>query len=152
MSYSSLKILLIQKCEDWIDQRIDTARKAMNDAQESANQEEKSSVGDKYETGRAMAQIERDKAAEQLKEAFNLKRVFLSFNYKGSDSKVSSGSLVITDNQSFFVAISIGKIIIDSTECLVVSQATPIGKLLMNKQRGDRFTFNNQTLTIQEIL
>ena len=47
----------------------------MVNAQEAANEEGKSSVGDKYETGRAMMQIERDKAAQQLDEALKLKNI-----------------------------------------------------------------------------
>jgi hypothetical protein len=37
-------------------QRIGTAQEDMNRAQEAANSEEKSSAGDKYETGRAMVE------------------------------------------------------------------------------------------------
>jgi hypothetical protein len=39
-----------------LTQRINTAQAAMDRAQEAANSEEKSSSGDKYETGRAMGQ------------------------------------------------------------------------------------------------
>ena len=55
----------------------------MANAQESANAEEKSSAGDKYETGRAMMQIERDKAAQQLNESMKLEIVpTMSFTLK----------------------------------------------------------------------
>ena len=54
---------LYDLCQAVVQQRIDTARHAMTAAQESANEEGKSSAGDKYETGRAMAQIERDRHA-----------------------------------------------------------------------------------------
>ena len=44
---------------DLIGQRMTTAKEAMQQAQESANSEEKSSAGDKYETGRAMGHLQR---------------------------------------------------------------------------------------------
>src|SRR6478609_11532726 len=65
----SLRQKLFNACVEYVNLRIDTSKQAMADAQESANAEEKSSAGDKYETGRAMMQIERDKAAQQLHEA-----------------------------------------------------------------------------------
>jgi hypothetical protein len=52
-----------------VHQRIASAEEAIRMAQESANQEGKSSAGDKYETGRAMAQLEIEKASGQLAEA-----------------------------------------------------------------------------------
>ena len=54
---------------DHIMQRIGTARHAMENAQAAANEEDKSSVGDKYETSRAMGQIDSEMNARQLEEA-----------------------------------------------------------------------------------
>ena len=62
------KEVLLTSCHEVIDQKLLLAKQTMEMAQESANEENKSSVGDKYETGRAMAQQERDKAAVQLTE------------------------------------------------------------------------------------
>ncbi len=62
----SIKTRLLALCHNYVDQRITNSKQAMDDAQAAANEEGKSSAGDKYETGRAMAQIERDKAAQQL--------------------------------------------------------------------------------------
>jgi hypothetical protein len=63
-----LKEQLWMQCQKIVEDRLATAQQAMDAAQQSANQEEKSSAGDKYETGRAMAQLERDKAATQVEE------------------------------------------------------------------------------------
>ncbi|MDB5240215.1 MAG: hypothetical protein JWP57_840, partial [Spirosoma sp.] len=52
-SHLLLKQALHARCRHYVQQRIDTARQAMEAAQESANSESKSSAGDKYETGRA---------------------------------------------------------------------------------------------------
>lgn len=60
------KIRLIQFCEDTITRRMAVARQAMDNAQASANSEEKSSAGDKYETGRAISHLEKDMYARQL--------------------------------------------------------------------------------------
>ncbi len=148
----SIKSELVSKCLALVEQRIANAQHAMNAAQESANTEGKSSAGDKYETGRAMAQIERDKAAQQLNEAMALKSSLSKIRIKSSGDQVSLGGLVITDKNHFFIAISMGKIGVSGTDYFVVAPATPIGKLLMGLQVGNQFPFGNQIHTIKEIL
>jgi hypothetical protein len=68
-----IKIKLYQYCVEFIDKRIAGAREAIQIAQDSANEETKSSAGDKYETGRAMAQLEIEKNTTQLEEALKQK-------------------------------------------------------------------------------
>lgn len=147
-----IKSELVSKCLALVEQRIANAQQAMNAAQESANTEGKSSAGDKYETGRAMAQIERDKAAQQLNEAMTLKSSLSKIRIKSSGDTVSLGGLVITDKNHFFIAISMGKIGVSGTDYFVVAPATPIGKLLMGLKVGNQFSFVNQIHTIKEIL
>jgi transcription elongation GreA/GreB family factor len=147
-----IKRQLMDQCIALVEQRIGNSRQAMNAAQESANAEEKSSAGDKYETGRAMAQIERDKAAQQLKEAMHLKSVLQTINLKSSAGVVTQGSLVITDVNHFFIAISLGKQTVANVAYFVIAPITPIGRLLMGLHVGSQFSFNNQMHTIREIL
>ena len=59
-------------CHAFIEQRIAAARTAMQAAQESSSSETKSSAGDKYETGREMANAERDRNAAHMKQAQQL--------------------------------------------------------------------------------
>jgi hypothetical protein len=70
----SIKQQLYAKCLVFVEQRIATAQEAIASAQRSANEETKSSAGDKYETGRAMAQLEIEKSTLQLAESFKLKQ------------------------------------------------------------------------------
>lgn len=64
------KFAFKQKLKQWgldlIGQRIATANEAMTRAQEAANSEEKSSAGDKYETGRAMGHLQKDMHARAM--------------------------------------------------------------------------------------
>jgi transcription elongation GreA/GreB family factor len=147
-----IKSELVKKCLALVDQRIDHAQQAMQAAQESANAEGKSSAGDKYETGRAMAQIERDKAAQQVNEAMMLKQSINKIRINASADQVSLGSLVITDTNHFFIAISMGKIAVQGTDFFVVAPGTPIGQLLTGRKVGDQFSFVNEIHTIREIL
>lgn len=147
-----IKSELIRMCLSLVEQRITNAKQAMNAAQESANTEGKSSAGDKYETGRAMAQIERDKAAQQLNEAVMLKNSLSLVSLNPAGNQVSVGSVVKTDKNHFFIAISLGKLSVVDTDYFVIAPATPIGHTLMRLRVGSQFSFNNQLHTIIEIL
>jgi transcription elongation GreA/GreB family factor len=148
---SAIKTKLLAKCFEYVELRIVTSKQAMKHAQDSANAEEKSSAGDKYETGRAMAQIERDKAAEQLDEAIKLKSILNQINPDARNAKVAQGSLVITESNLFYLAISIGKINIDGLDFFVIAPTSPVGQILLHSKEGDQFTFNKEMHVIMEI-
>jgi transcription elongation GreA/GreB family factor len=146
-----IKSHLLAQCTQYVDQRIANCKQAMDDAQAAANEEGKSSAGDKYETGRAMMQIERDKAAQQLEEALKLKKVL-----DGLDSSIVSkvarlGSMVETTHYNFYLSISAGKFLVEGKEFLIVSPNSPIGKLLLNLKVGDAFRFNDKEEIVRRV-
>lgn len=123
----------------------------MEDAQRSANEESKSSVGDKYETGRAMMQIERDKAAHQLEEALKLKNVLDQLQVENSHARIGLGSLVITPDKKIFISIGIGKLTIANEEFLVVAPTSPLGKVLIGLKEKEQCTFQGEVITINQV-
>lgn len=147
----SIKLQLYKRCVEYVDQRIQSSRQAIDEAQQSANAETKSSSGDKYETGRAMMQLEIEKNAQQLSESLKLKRTLDRIRLDNPSSSVQQGSLVITDRAVFFIAISLGKIRVDDETCLVVSPASPLGLELMGAKVGDRVHFRGETFLIRDI-
>jgi transcription elongation GreA/GreB family factor len=146
-----LKHQLFALCHEYVDSRIATASQALDDAQAAANEESKSSVGDKYETGRAMLQIEGEKAAHQLAEATRLKDVLEKIPVDLQSDKVVMGSLVITNTKKIFVSIGIGKLNVDGDEILVVGPTSPLGKAVIGLSVNDMFSFNDEPMVILEI-
>ena len=63
-----IKENLYLQCVDFVENRFQTIQKTIDEIQESLTSETKSSAGDKHETGRAMLQLEREKAGNQLAE------------------------------------------------------------------------------------
>ena len=149
---NSTKRQLLNRCKEYVDARISTARQSMDHAQQAANEESKSSAGDKYETGRAMMQIERDKAATQLEEALRLKAVLDQINPDVSNEKALLGSLVITSSKKIFISIGIGKFSLDGDDFLIVAPASPLGKALMGLKAKDRIVFNKEQIEILQIV
>lgn len=145
------KQALYARCLAYVQERIQTATEAMQSAQESANSESKSSAGDKYETGRAMAQLERDRHAQLLADAKRMLADLEKINPDLTTSVVVSGSLVRTSQGAFFLAISAGKLPFDGVDYFAVSVASPIGALLMGKRVGETVLFNKMKYEVREI-
>ena len=146
-----IKEKLYAHCQQYIDQRIATARQAIDAAQAGANEETKSSSGDKYETGRAMMQLEIEKNSVQLAEAMKLKRVLDQIKMEKNSVQIQPGSLVVTNQGNFFIAISVGQIVIEGETYLAISAGSPIGAKFMKLTVGATFAFAGKTYVIEEV-
>jgi transcription elongation GreA/GreB family factor len=147
----NLRLELYSQCLAYANQRIGTAQQALDHAQESANTEEKSSAGDKYETGRAMAHLEREKGLQQLSAALKLKDVLDKIDPTSSSDRVTLGSIVITNSGNFYLAISAGQLKVGDTEFIALSPASPLGALFNHKHVGDQVDFNKRNFLIHKI-
>lgn len=124
---------------------------AISGAQNSANEETKSSAGDKYETGRAMAQLEIEKNMAQLAEAKRLKQTLEQIAPDKITPLIHLGSLVLTNHGNFYVAISAGPFTIQNKSYFAISPASPIGQKLMGLRAEDSFSLNGKEFYIQQI-
>lgn len=146
-----LKKKLFSYCEDYVNRSIKTLENALADVQDAANSDTKGSAGDKHETGRAMMHLESEKNAKQLSERLSLKKVLALIDPKKIDDKVQLGSLVISDSAKYYISIPIGKVSIEGEDYFVISPVSPIGNLLIDKQKGEGFSFNSKTHQIVDI-
>lgn len=149
---TNLKRELYTLCVDYVRARIETAKQAIDDAQQSASEETKSSAGDKYETGREMMQQETDRNQAQLNEANKLLIALNQINVDGSSSTANPGSLVITDNGKFYLSVSAGALSLNGEGYFAVSPASPIGGKLLGRKAGDEFNLNGKQYKIKEIV
>lgn len=145
------KLLIYQKCIEIIEDSILAINMAINDAQDAANNETKSSAGDKHETGRAMAQLETEKLYTQLNDALTQKQIFSKINLNQKNKQITIGSLVYTDKCIFYISISLGKVKINNETIYVISPHSPIGKLLLTKKEKDSFSLNGINYVIERI-
>lgn len=151
-NFPTIKQNLLARCQEYVRQRIDTAQQAMDAAQESANSESKSSAGDKYETGRAMAQLERDRYAQLLAEARKMEQELTRLNVDKTYDAVQPGSLVTTSRGAFFISISAGKLTVEGLDCFAVSPASPIAAALSGHRTGDVVTANKQIYQLLSVV
>ncbi len=123
----------------------------MQNAQAAANAEEKSSVGDKYETGRAMSHLEKDMHARQLAANKRDMANLVSINCEQVYNTVAAGCFLKCSGTSFFIAAGLGKIITEDETIFLVSHLAPVAKMLQGKKPGDTILFNSQNLIIEEL-
>ena len=148
---NKLKVALIEKSKSFVDEKLATIIKIMSSNQKALLSETKSSAGDKHETGRAMLQLEMEKASLQLPPIKMMKETLNKVDLQARHEIVHLGSLVYTTAENYFLVISVGKLVIENDPYFVISPLSPIGSLLLGKREGDHFSFNNSTIEILKI-
>jgi transcription elongation GreA/GreB family factor len=144
------KEIIVEKCKLLILQRISNAEYAMKAAQEGANSEDKSSAGDKYETSRAMGQIDRNMNAKQLLQAQQELAELSKITIQQS-SVVRQGTFVRTEQTKYFIAVGLGSLQIENETVIILSPKSPLAIALMGKQAGDNLVFNQKSTRILEV-
>lgn len=149
----SIKLNVYNLCKRKLEDRISNFEIAMKNAQESSNSEDKSSAGDKYETSRAMGQLDRDMNAKQFVEAQTEFASLLKINIEIKSEKVITGSMVETNNGIYFIAAGIGTIELNSSlKVIVLSPKAPLALAILEKKIGDTFLFNEKKFEVFAIL
>ncbi|MCT2561555.1 hypothetical protein [Chryseobacterium herbae] len=108
----------------------------------ASSNDTKSSMGDKYETGREMLQQEINNLQRQLNESLNQLAVIQKISTEPSD-KVQTGALVKTDKGLFYITVSVGEIISDTQKIMTVSAESPLVKAMLGKKSTEGFVINN---------
>ena len=139
------------RCMEVIKERIEIAREAVNNAQEAANSEDKSSAGDKYETGRSMGQLDRDMFAKQLAEAEKDYAQFKSFNPEIILKEVGRGALIELESGIFYLVAGVGSVQTDFGKILAISMNSPLATAMSGKKKGDEIMVNGKTMVIKAV-
>ncbi len=93
-----IKEELFLKCKKFVDDKFQTIETIMKSNQAALLSETKSSAGDKHETGRAMLQLEMEKASLQLDALNEMKETLDKINFSSNSDISKLGSLVITSS------------------------------------------------------
>ncbi len=152
MRNKAIKSQLLLLCQESLDVRLKTVTAIINDLQLSLQSETKSSAGDKHETGRAMVQLEREKAGNQLAEIQKIQTTLSKINADHTAKSIGLGSIVFTTKANYFIAISSGEITFENEKFYAISPNTPIGLLLLGKTVGDVVSFRGNSFNIVEVI
>ena len=147
----NIKQELHKICSLTVEEKIKSVQERLASLNEAMKNETKSSVGDKYETGRAMIQNEKEQLMKQLSKSLELRTKLQQINPSKKPDKVALGSLVVCNSGSYYISVGIGKIVLDKQAYFAISVISPIGKLLLNKKIGDEVFFREKKISIMEL-
>ena len=147
----NIKESLFNQCKAFIEVRLEVVQKTIDEIQESLTTETKSTARDKHETGRAMLQLEREKAGNQLVEVLKTKEILSKIDISKISKTIGLGSVVYTNKLNYFIGISTGELRVGNATFYAISANTPIGQLLIGKAVGDSVSFINQQFVIEKI-
>ncbi|MFB9862655.1 hypothetical protein [Rufibacter immobilis] len=145
-----IKQRLLEECLRQQTDFVDNARRAMEEAQTSAN-ESQSAIEDKFESFREACQIQRDMFAKQLDEAQAKLSILKRIVRNKVNEDVALGSIVRTDAQNYFISVSLGEIVIDGEKFYAISAASPVFQVMAGKTKGETFLFRDKKINILDI-
>ncbi|KGL62463.1 3-oxoacyl-ACP synthase [Polaribacter sp. Hel1_85] len=146
-----IKKELFKQCEDFVNNRLQTVEDIISSNRKALHSETKSSAGDKHETGRAMLQLEMEKAGQQLYGITQMKTILAKIDISKTSEVAHLGSLIETNSANYFLSISAGQFTIKGNNYFAISVSSPIGKLLLGKRISDTFVFNGNQIQITNI-
>lgn len=146
-----LKQKIYGACLQILNKKIEELNIALINATESANNETKSSAGDKHETSRAMMQIEQEKLGKQLKEILEQRTELEKIDISKSSVQIAKGTLIQSDKGFLFISIGLGKISVDEKLVFAISPQSPLGLKLLGKKENDVVELNGVMYKIEKL-
>ena len=146
-----LKIQVHQTCLKRLKHRMESLEIELLNLKESAAADTKSSMGDKYETGREMINIEKGKISSQLNQVKLMMETMTSIEVEKGFNKCELGALVKTNLGCYFLSVAFGAVEIEGQNVFAISPGSPIGQSMLGKGTGDHFNLVGKTHEILEI-
>ena len=125
---------------------------AIKKVRESGNNESKSSMGDKYETGRAMSQLAKEMSAKQVFENKQELGLLQKLENIITNNTIVQGSIILANDKIFYIAVGLGVINFNGISVTVLSPKAPLAKLMLGKKAKDQFELNKKAFIINAIL
>jgi hypothetical protein len=148
---NALKKSVVERCAKEIQHKLNNINLAMDAAQGSANEEEKSTAGDKHDTARAMSHLATEMNSKQLQEAQQQKSLFASIDFKQASTSIEIGSLVHAGDNYYLIAVGLGVLEVEGKTIAVCSPTAPITQAMLGKKVGDTFQFNQRIFNVNAI-
>ncbi|MDT0294731.1 transcription elongation factor [Mesonia ostreae] len=142
---------LLEACHLYVEERMLRLQTSIRGLESDLENETKSSAGDKYETSREMINTEISQLENQLKEFKKLQEILQLPNLQKAATKIQLGSIVTTSLANYFIAISAGEIKLKKQNFYAIGINSPIAKLLLGKQKDDRFSFRKEEIKILSV-
>jgi transcription elongation GreA/GreB family factor len=148
---------ILAHCQELLSLRKAEYLHELENLNEAASGEVKSSAGDKYETGREMIAQSRNIIERNLGETISHLETLLRMtdipdaDTREAGRKIKFGSLIETDKDWYFLGMSLGEIVFKGNAIKMISFASPIGMLLRGHTIGTELDWRGSKLKIMGI-
>ena len=143
------KSAIISAFKQKLDASLDSINDAIQQTEQSLQDETKSSAGDKYETSREMLQADLDRLEGQRQ---ILQTSLALFTQSTDSQKISAGSIaeiqIDLQPHTLYIGPAIGNIKTENGEVRSISTASPLGAVLLGKAPSDTFQWNGKSIRI----
>lgn len=143
------KEILLNDAANYLKVKLEEVNYQLAQLNNDIASDTKSSMGDKFETSREMANIEINKLGA-VKQKMSEDLMFLnSIKLNNTATNFGLGDLIETDKGIFFIAAPIGKISSQGKELMCISAGSPFGKVLTSTGRNAKeIEFNGKRFVI----
>lgn len=145
----SLKTNIIIECKNALNNKASAAKQAMDDNQQQAN--EYGLPKDRYDSFRTQLLQKRDLFAVQYQKFVDDIKMIELIDSKSTFYKIKFGAVVVTDAQSFFVAVGLGKVSVNNSDFFVISPKVPLFNAMKDKSVSDTFNYNGKEFLIMKV-
>ena len=142
---------IITACKILLEQKITDLNLALTSVNEAANNETKSTAGDKHETAKAMMQLEQEKLSNQLTILNSQLNDLQKIDTNKQHVIIGNGSVVRTNNGILFIGVGLGKIKVEQTTVFAISSLSPLANLLSGKKVKDAVKLNETNYIVLEV-
>ncbi|MFT4856423.1 MAG: hypothetical protein ACI8YP_002239 [Algoriphagus sp.] len=135
-----------------VKEKMQMFREERNAINQGILEDNKSSAGDKFETGRETMTQDLNTVEKQLKQAnFEFDELCRLQSIKGISPTIQEGSLVKIGNDLFLISISLGQINVGDEKVFLLSENSPLGQSLIGKKENEEIQFRGKPMKILEI-
>ncbi len=140
--------LQLQLLQDKIDAFKDMVDGLATDAQNDA----KSSAGDKHETSLSMMHLEQEKINIKLADFLNIRERLLKLDITSGTTTIRRGSLVQVNDLWLFISEALPKVEVQGHTVFSLSAQSPLGSALIGKQENDEVEVQAKKYRIYKIV
>lgn len=146
-----IKDKLVEVHLDMLNDKIDVFQGMIDSMTADAQNDAKSSAGDKHETALAMMHLEQDNLRKKVNEAIDQRAIVSRIDTERKSEFIEFGSFVRINSIYLFFSAALPKVFIDEFAVLAISMDAPLAKALVGRRLYDEVTYNGSVFTIFEL-
>lgn len=135
-----------------LEQKYNELLHAAEQVREAIVNDDASTAGNKYETSRAMNQLELERLGTQLRQIEDQLKAIRQIPASVDVSSVGKGNLVRIGSMWVFIALALGRVKSEGLDISVISPLSPLAMAMSQKKAGDMVVIAGREQRIEEIL